>query len=181
MAVSSITTLSLTGKQKINPISLTGKSLYSNLSSSTPYNTKIKRIIFDRFITPILSKNWKILRENVFQINEIIKRLDKYYQNTNDETMIVYKYMLTIIKTSIDLNEELDDLENKIFQNDTDVAKMIVKVPRIRLRPELELYNLIIGKPEKNAYNKKIVDYIFSLLKKEYITYNELCDKVKEL
>ena len=32
--------------------------------------------------------------------------------------------------------------ENKLFKNDTDIAKMIVKVPRIRLRPELELYNL---------------------------------------
>jgi len=181
MSFSSITSLSLTGKQKINPISLTGKSLYSNSTSSIPYNTKIKRIIFDRFITPILSKNWKILRENIFQINGIIKKLDKYYQNTNDETLIIYKYMLTIIKTSIDLDEEMSDLESKIFQNDKDVAKMIVKVPRIRLKPELELYNLIIGKPEKNAYNKKILDYISSLLKKEYITYNEISHKVNEL
>ena len=89
--------------------------------------------------------------------------------------------MLTIIKTSIDLDEEMSDLESKIFQNDKDVAKMIVKVPRIRLKPELELYNLIIGKPEKNAYNKKILDYISSLLKKEYITYNEISHKVNEL
>lgn len=175
-------TLSLTGKQYINPINLTGKSLYHNSSVNVPaYNLKIKRIIFDWFITPILVKNWRILRENAFQLNDIMKRLDKYYNNTNDESLLVYKYMLNVIKTALETNEELDAIEGKIFINEKDIAKMSVKVPRIRLKPELELYNMIIGKPEKNAYDKKIVQYISDLLKKEYITFNEIKNKLNNL
>jgi hypothetical protein len=175
------TTLSLTGKQYINPINLTGKSLYNNgnSSSSPSYNLKIKRVIFDRFITPILTKNWQILKENMFQMNDIMKRLDNYYNNTKDETLIVYKYILNVIKTSFETNEELNTLEGKIFIR-KDLAKMAIKIPRIRLRPELELYNLIIGKPENNAYDTKIVDYISNLLKKEYITFKEIDEKIKK-
>ena len=172
-------TLSLTGKQYINPINLTGKSLYNNISSSPEYNIKIKRIIFDRFITPILTKNWSILKENIFQIIDIMKRLDNYYNNTKDETLIVYKYTLNAIKISFETNEELSILEGKIFIKDNDLAKLVVKMPRIRLRPELELYNIIIGKPEKNAYDTKIVEYISNLLKKEYITFREINEKLK--
>jgi hypothetical protein len=175
-------TLSLTGKQYINPINLTGKSLYHNSTDIIPaYNIKIKRIIFDWYITPILAKNWRILRENAFQLNDIIKRLDKYYNNSNDDTLIVYKYILNVIKIALETNEELNTLEGKIFINEKDVAKMTVKVPRIRLKPELELYNMIIGKPEKNSYDTKIIEYISNLLKKEYITFNEIKNKLTNI
>jgi len=175
-------TLSLTGKQYINPINLTGKALYQNSSTNeTAYNLKIKRVIFDWYITPILAKKWSILRENAFQINDTMKRLDKYYNNTKDDTLLIYKHILNVIKIALETNEELDTLEGKIFINDKDIAKLSVKIPRIRLKPELELYNMIIGKPEKNAYDKKIVDYISDLLTKEYITFREIKNKLTNI
>lgn len=176
-------TLSLTGRQLYNPLNLTGKSLYNNnKAAATPYYiTKIKGIIFDRYITPILVKNWRLLKENLFQINDIIKRVNLYYENTKDESLVVYKYMLQVIKGTIDTTEELSTLESRLFDNGKDVAKMTFKVPRIRLKPEMELYNLIIGKPDKNLYDKEILTYISELLKTEYITFREIEEKVKKI
>jgi hypothetical protein len=170
-----MSTLSLTGKQSFNPLNLTGKSLYNNKYNSSPYYvTKLKSIIFDRYITPILVKDWKVLKENLFKINDIIKRVDVYYENTKDESLVVYKYMLQIIKETINTMDELSTLEERLFDNGKDVAKITLKIPRIRLKPEMELYNLIIGKPDKNLYDKNILIYISELLKTEYITFREI-------
>jgi len=170
-------TISLTGKHNYNPLNLTG---INNKSHSSPhYVIKIKRIIFDRYISPILGKNWKILKENLFQINIILNKVDIYYENTKDETLLVYKYMLEVIKNTINTTEELNTLEDRLFDNGKDVAKFTFKVPRIRLRPEMELYNLIIGKPDKNLYDKHILAYISELLKTEYIPFNVIEEKVK--
>ena len=176
-----MTTLSLTGRSFYNPLNLTGKSLYNNKSAESPYYiTKIKRIIFERYITPILVKNWKVLKENLFQINDIIKRVDVYYENTKDESLIVYKYMLQVIRGTIDTANELSTLESNLFHNGKDLAKITFKLPRIRLIPEMELYNLIIGKPDGNLYDKKILTYISELLKTEYISFSEIEEKVKK-
>ena len=60
-------TLSLTGKNNINVLNLTGKSSYCKGSTSPYYVIKFKKYIFDMFITPIMSKQWKILRQNSFK------------------------------------------------------------------------------------------------------------------
>ena len=57
---------------------------------------------------------------------------------------------------------------------------MSVRVPRIRLKPEMELYNLIIGKPDGTMYDKEILKYIGELLKTEYITFREIEEKLKK-
>jgi hypothetical protein len=175
-------TLSLTGKQTYNPLNLTGKSMQGgSKSATTPYYiTKIKSVIFDRYITPILGKKWKMLKENLFQMNDIMRRVDIYYANTQDESLLVYKYILQVVKGTVDTAEELTTLEGKIFDNGKDLAKVTFRVPRIRLKPEMELYNLIIGKPDGTLYDKGILEYIGELLKTEYITFSEIEEKLKK-
>lgn len=172
-------TLSLTGKNNINTLNLTGKSAYCKGNTTPYYLIKFKKYIFDSFITPIMSKQWKILRQNSFNITNTIKKLQNYYTLTHDDTLLLYENMLLIIKTSIDTTDELETLENNLFNTTGNVAQLMYKVPRIRLSPPYELYNLIIGKPDNFAYDKKILDYITNLIKKEYITFNEIEEKVK--
>jgi len=172
-------TLSLTGKNNINTLNLTGKSVYCKGSTSPYYVIKFKKFIFDSFITPIMSKQWKILRQNSFNISNTIKKLQNYYIMTRDDTLLLYENMLLIIKNTIDTTDELETLENSLFNTNGTVAQLMFKVPRIRLSPQYELYNLIIGKPDNFAYDKKILDYINNLIKKEYITFSEIEEKVK--
>ena len=104
-----------------------------------------------------------------------------YYENTKDESLIVYKYILQVIKSTIDTADELTNLEGKIFDNGKDLAKLTTKIPRIRLKPEIEMYHLIIGKPYKNQYDTKVLTYISNLLKTDYITFIETQEKIKEI
>ena len=174
------TTLSLTGKNNINTLNLTGKSASCRGGSTSPYYViKFKKYIFDMFITPIMSKQWKILRQNSFILNNTIKKLQMYYTMSRDDTLILYENMLLIIKTTIDTTDELESLETHLFSANGDIAQLMYKVPRIRLNPQYELYNLIIGKPEKFMYDANILDYIKDLIKKEYITFNEIEENVK--
>ena len=175
------TTLSLTGKHNINTLNLTGKSTYCKGDVSPYYVIRLKKYIFDTFITPIMSKKWKILKQNSFNISNTIKKLQNYYILTHDDTLILYENMLYIIKTTIDTTDELETLENNLFNtNGNNIAQLMYKIPRVRLSPPFELYNLIIGKPEKFAYDKNILDYITNLIKKEYITFNEIEENVKK-
>ena len=173
------TTLSLTGKNNIDVLNLTGKSSYCNSKTSPYYVIKFKKYIFDSFITPIISKQWKILRQNSFNISNTIKKIQNYYKITNDDTLLLYENMLLIIKNTIDTTDELETLENHLFNNNETLAQLMYKVPRIRLSPQYELYNLIIGKPDNFSYDKKILDYIINLIKKEYITFNEIEEQLK--
>ena len=172
-------TLSLTGKNNINILNLTGKSAYCKGTTSPYYVVKFKKYIFDSFITHIMSKQWKILRQNSFNISNTIKKLHNYYIITQDDTLLLYENMLLVIKNTIDTTDELEKLENSLFNTNGNVAQLMFKVPRIRLSPQYELYNLIIGKPDNFAYDKNILDYISNLIKKEYITFSEIEEKIK--
>ncbi len=173
------TTLSLTGKNNIPTLNLTGKSAYCKGKTTPYYVIKFKKYIFDSFITPIMSKQWKILRQNSFNLSNSIKKLQNYYKITNDDSLLLYENMLLIIKNAIDTTDELETLENTLFSANETLAQLMYKVPRIRLSPPYELYNLIIGKPDKFSYDKKILDYITDLIKKEYITFNEIEEQIK--
>ena len=97
------TTLSLTGKNNIAVLNLTGKSAYCKGKTTPYYVIKFKKYIFDSFITPIMSKQWKILRQNSFNLSNSIKKLQNYYKITNDDSLLLYENMLLIIKNAIEI------------------------------------------------------------------------------
>lgn len=168
-----MSSLSLTGRAINNALSLTGKSC--NYQNKSPfYVIKYKKYMFDRFINPILSKRWDLLRQNSFQINRFIEKAKYYYNLTNDDNILLYEHMLQIVKLSLDNNDELNRLEENLFGNNNSVAQLSIKIPRIRLSPQYELYNMIIGKPVNNKYDDTIINHINNLLRKEYISYEQI-------
>ena len=174
-----MSSLSLTGKHNYNSLSLTGKTC--NYQSKSPfYVIKYKKYMFDRFINPILSKRWDLLRQNSFQINRFIEKAKYYYNLTNDDNILLYEHLLQIIKLSIDNNEQLERLEENIFGSTNQIAQLGIKIPRIRLSPQYELYNMIIGKPINNKYDNIIINHINLLLRKEYISYDQIEKEILE-
>ena len=72
------TTLSLTGKNLYNRLNLSGKK-FSNETTIVLEIKKIKIHILNNLIIPLMSKQWKVLNENILCLNKLKKKLDYYY------------------------------------------------------------------------------------------------------
>lgn len=164
--------ISLTGKNKHNFLNLTGIQ-NSSINMEPIYIKNIKKRCFNYFIIPLQTNNWNIIDQNMFIYDDIYNKLNKYYKIKPSSDMQMY---ITILNVIFQLNGEY---KNYDYNNQTKfdgLAKIIQTLPTIKLLPELELYNMILGKPENLDYDKEIIMKIKKLLKIENITY----DKIKE-
>ena len=87
--------------------------------------------------------------------------------------------MLKIIKILFNTNDLLIDLEDKTKSkyDKNNIINMVYKTTKIQILPEYEIYNSIIGKPnKKEPYNENIINDIKIMISKENITY----DKIEE-
>lgn len=165
--------VSLTGFKQQNFINLTG--MQNSITNIDPiYIKKAKRQVFNNYIIPLQTNNWKIIDENMFLYDNIYNKFHKYNKLKSSEEIEMY---ISILEAIFQLNGEYKNYES-IIQGDFDgLAKIIQVVPSIKLLPELELYNMIIGKPKNNDYDKVIISKIKKLLKNENMTY----DKIKRI
>ena len=72
--------------------------------------------------------------------------------------------LLKVLKILIAKNELLTDLEerSKKIYDKNNIINMVYKTTKIHILPEYEIYNLVIGKPDSNKYNK-IINTIYNL------------------
>ena len=101
--------IALTGINKINENNLTGKSIISNNTQEPYYITRLKQVIFNRFITPVFTNNWKIVEQNMFSLQEIRNKLAKYINQANGEDLQIYLSFLDVI---VELLAEHNHFEN---------------------------------------------------------------------
>jgi hypothetical protein len=170
-------TINLTGINNSNEINLTGKTNSSNNSSIKLNN--LKKYVLTNYIIPLYSEQWDILNNNILLIDETIKKIDKYYKTYKLDELNFILELLKIIKILIEKNELLFKLEDKTKRtlNKNNIINMVYKTTKIQILPEYEIYNSILGKPnKKEPYNENIINDIKSLMTKETITY----DKIKE-
>lgn len=171
-------TINLSGFNNNNKINLKGKS-HSIVSSSSKI-LFLKKHILTNYIMPLYLDQWNILNKNKLLIDEIIKQVNMYYKLYKLDDLNVYLELLKILKILIDRNDLLHDLEdkNKRMYDKNNIINMVYKTTRIQILPEYEIYNSIIGKPNKNeTYNTNIINDINTLMVKENITY----DKISEI
>jgi hypothetical protein len=179
-----ISTLSLTGKQTNNRLNLFGK----DISNEQPILSSIKRIkilILNKLILPLISKQWSVLNENLICLDKIKKKLDYYYDIYKLDDLVIYKEILKAFELIIGEHQQLEYLEKKIYTDQNNSSNMnfstlVYKTTMIRLKPEYELYDLILGKPDKKLnqkYNGEIISCIEKLLLIDDISFN----KIKEI
>jgi CxxC motif-containing protein len=83
---------------------------------------------------------------------------------------LIYRDLLNILEILIGEHIQLEDIERKMYgssENSENLSQMMYKTTMIRLKPEYEIYDNIIGKPkrEKNeSYNEIIIKDIQVLL-----------------
>ena len=174
------TTSSLTGINQINNINLTGKSFICEKLKEPYYITRLKKVIFNRFITPLFTKNWQIIEQNIFSVSLIKEKLEKYIKDDNNEDLQVYLSFLNVVIEVLGEHNHFENLEKLYHPKDT-IGTIKFKIPKIRLRPEYELYKLIIGKPKKfKDYDDRVLKYIETQLKNEYAEFDSIKASVKK-
>jgi len=170
-------TINLTGINNRNEMNLTGKiDLVSNPSLKI---SNLKKYILSNYIVPLYSEQWQIINKNKFLIDETIKQINIHYKLYKLEELTVFLGLLTILKILIEKNEMLNDLEDKAkrtYDKNT-IMNMVYKTTKIKILPEYELYNSIIGKPTRyTPYDENIINDIKILMIKPNITYDKISE-----
>lgn len=173
-----ITSVGLSGKNIYNKLSLTGKK--EEKCQNIPDDIKsIKILILNNLIIPLISKKWNILNENLFCIGRAKKKLDYYYNIYQLEDLIIYKEIINAFELIICEHQQLEDLEKKMYTGNKDFSTMMYKTTMIKLKPEYEIYDNILGKPDKllnQKYNQDVLLDIQKLLLYENINFSKIKD-----
>jgi len=170
----------LLGKNINNKWNLSGKLYNTNISIPIAF-TNIKIKIIDTFILPLISNKWKHMKDNIFLLDSYKQKLDNYYNLYKIEEIPIYKNIIDLIELFVNQSLQLEETENRIYKNDNDLkdnnVSLVYKTAMIKLKPEYELYDSIIGKPKKilkQKYNENIIKDIQSLMIMENITYEKI-------
>jgi len=168
---------SITGIDSRNMLSLTGH--HQTASSQTPHHVRrFKTVVFDKFIGPLMRNDWSALEQNYVVIDSLRERVEKYYAETRNEDLKMYSELLKLVIDMFVKNRYFDGLSNA-GQDGSNIARVVAMLPAIRLRPEYEVYNLILGEPDEDEYYDDMkIDYIGQLLKDEDMTVDKIREKL---
>jgi hypothetical protein len=166
--------LSLTGKSSYNEINLYGKRITGSIN--IPQDIKnIKIQILNTILLPLISKKWQTLRENLFCLDNLKKKINSYYNIYKLDDLQIYKEILNTFESVMAEHVQLEKLEKKLYASeDPAFHSAIYKTLPISLKPEYEIYNVILGKPNKNnneKYDLVIISEIELLLRKNNINF----------
>ena len=174
--------------------SLTGKpSVYHNLTGknkdrllSIPVEVKkIKISILNTYLLPFLSKKWSKINENLFLLDQWKEKIDFYYKCFKIEELLVYKDILYILDVFMQQYTQLEDMEKKLYGTSSSagskeqIISMVYRTTMIKLKPEYELYDAILGKENRDA-NKNYKEDIIKDIQKQMILENTDFQKIKE-
>ena len=173
--------LNLTGNNNHNELNLTGK-YNSNINYSLKINN-LKKYILTNYVIPLYSEQWNILNNNKLLIDETIKQINIYYKLYKLDELNMFLELLKILKILVNKNDLLIDLEDKTKRkmDKNNIINMVYRTTKIQILPEYEIYNSIIGKPnKKEPYNENILFDIKNLISKKNITYDKIKDYISK-
>jgi len=131
-----------------------------------------------------MSNDWNTLEENLFMMEVFKEQIDEMLLRDPFAEVIIYKDLISVIEIAFMQQQEITHLEKRLYEGHGDAsATMVVKLDAMRLRPELELYDLILGKPDyKRAeiYDATIVKEITELMKMRRATFANISKCIKQ-
>lgn len=172
-----VTTLSLSGKKTYNTLNISGKQLYFGKSKISEEIDNFKISILNNLIFPLISKDWQSLNENMYSLDRLKTKIDTYYESYKLDDLLIYKEVINAIELVLMEHKELEVLEKKIYGETTNLSTMIYKTAMVKLKPEYEIYNLILGKPSRTlnqTYIDEVINDINKLLSQTDINFNKI-------
>ena len=136
--------------------------------------TEVKSRVIDSIIIPYMSQNWRCLEENMFLIELFRDEIDEIIARAPNSDMMIYKDLISVIEVSFMQQMEITYLEKRLYAGEDAAATLVVKLDSIRMKPEMELYDLILGKPDLKKgcnYENAILTEIARLMKDRRANY----------
>lgn len=136
--------------------------------------TEVKSRVIDSIIIPYMSQNWRCLEENMFLIELFRDEIDEIIARAPNSDMMIYKDLISVIEVSFMQQMEITYLEKRLYAGEDAAATLVVKLDSIRMKPEMELYDLILGKPDLKKgcnYENAILTEITRLMKDRRANY----------
>jgi hypothetical protein len=165
-----------------NDLNLTGKYSYNYSCNYTSTNSKVKKLkerILNNYLIPLVSKQWSVLKENIYFIDEIQNKIKYHSDIHKTDELVAYNDMLKVFKVLIEKQKLLEDYDKNMNGNrdSNEIMSMVFKTSMIKLLPEYEIYDSIFGKPKRELnekYDHDIINTIKTLLKEDDITYKKI-------
>lgn len=190
---------SLSGKSNYQTHNLLGKksgyieNKQDTITSEPLELLNIKTQIMTIILFPIISQQWTVVMENRFIISIIKDKIEKMYNKyykmyriINPQHVVLkdvafYRDVITLAEAIIIEHDDVTDLERKLYGKRSDVGTLVFRTKMIKLKPEYEVYNLVIGRPGKGeCYNEKTIHYIKELVEQENITFDKIRKQIHE-
>ena len=114
---------------------------WSGRTSSSHTLSKLEQRIFDDFVVPLIQEDMDTLTKN--------EALLLYYREQLEKTS-VDKYFIDILDfvgKGIGIMEEIKGLRSRAYGGDG-LGQLYVRTARVRLLPEYEIYNAVVGAPD---------------------------------
>ena len=167
-----ITNNTLSGKFNFES-SLSGK-IEIKIDSNYSKIKEIKIYLLNKILLPAIQKKWVELKENLLCLEHIQQKINYYSEKYPLSELDYYKNLIQLTESLMAKEDEIKRLSNMNMTTD-DITKIYYHTSYIKLKPEYEIYNLILGKPPKSkGYESNIINNINVLLKKNNISFQEI-------
>lgn len=168
--------VSLSGKTGFSGVSLRGRPgpSFGSAEITGIAIAEVKTRVIDSIIIPYMSQNWRCLEENMFLIELFRDEIDEIVARAPSSDMMIYKDLISVIEVSFMQQLEITYLEKRLYSGEEAAATLVVKLDAIRMKPEMELYDLILGKPDLKkgcTYETDILNEIARLMKDRRANY----------
>ena len=167
-----------------NELNLLGKYSYNfNYTSTNSKIKKLKERILNNYLIPMVSKQWDILKENIYFIDDIQNKIKYHSDICKSDELVAYNEMLKVFKVLIEKQKLLEDYDENMNgkRDSNEIMTMVFKTSMIKLLPEYEIYDSIFGKPKREfneKYDDDVIKKIKDLLKEDDITYRKIKDYI---
>lgn len=139
-----------------------GITLHGRYRTASKYGASVdkefldfKLYIITHFLNPIMEKNYDLIKNNYFNFEYIISKLETFKNHENDEEIEFLIKVMNILQYSTNVRISFDEAKKKLYGADNE-NRLLVETSRIVLQSQYEIYNILFGRPHnKNAQHSK--------------------------
>lgn len=156
---------------------LNGANMYSN---DLPLLVKqLKEKLFNFIVIPLINGNTQSVLKNAFLIPRIKSKFTQYQLIYKHLGLNFYNELIQLLEKILEHIEENEAYQAKIAEMNDGVGDFRVRVHRIRLLAQYEIYNLIFGPPQKGQrYDDIKIGFIKTVIQKDNLSFEDIEKRV---